>query len=91
MTIKPLTNEELETLFHVILTANTGYDYFILNHEQQDNEEWFNAIEYLPRLAPIYSLMNIETIGIFMLSTKLVGQILHLRIKLLIISQLFSS
>ena len=37
---------------HVILTADTDWDPSILDCEQEDTEEWFNAMEDLPKLDP---------------------------------------
>ena len=50
MTMRPFTNKEWDELPHVILTADTDWDPSILDDEQEDNEEWFNALEELPSL-----------------------------------------
>src|SRR5687768_3611797 len=52
MTIRPYTDAEWEQLPHVILTADTDWDPSILDCEQEDNEEWFNAMEEIPTLTP---------------------------------------
>ncbi|HEY9709439.1 MAG TPA: hypothetical protein V6D48_14645, partial [Oculatellaceae cyanobacterium] len=52
MTIRPYTDKEWETLPHVILTADVDWDPSILDCEQEDNEEWYNAMEDLPKLTP---------------------------------------
>ena len=52
MTIRPYTDTEWETLPHVIMTADTDWNPSILDCEQEDNEEWFNAMEDLPSLTP---------------------------------------
>src|SRR5687768_11416230 len=52
MTIRPYTDAEWEQLPHAILTADTDWDPSILDCEQEDNEEWFNAMEELPTLTP---------------------------------------
>jgi len=52
MTIRPYTDLEWETLPQVIMTADVDWDPSILDCEQEDNEEWFNAMEDLPDLAP---------------------------------------
>ena len=52
MTIRPYTDMEWERLPQVILTADIDWDPSILDCEQEDNEDWFNAMENLPTLAP---------------------------------------
>ena len=52
MTIRPYTDQEWETLPHVILTADLDWDPPILDHEQEENEEWFSAMEDLPDFTP---------------------------------------
>ena len=44
--------QEWDNLPHVILTADIDWDPSILDFEQEDNEEWFNAMEDLPELTP---------------------------------------
>src|SRR5688572_9177320 len=58
MTIRPYTDAEWEQLPHVILTADTDWDPSILDCEQEDNEEWFNAMEELPTLRALYGLRS---------------------------------
>ena len=50
--MRPYSDQEWDSLPHVILTADTDWDPSILDSEQEDNEEWFNAMEDLPRLTP---------------------------------------
>ena len=52
MAIRPYTDMEWERLPQVILTADVDWDPSILDYEQEDNEEWFNAIEDFPALTP---------------------------------------
>lgn len=52
MTIRPFTDAEWEQLPQVILTADIDWNPSILDCEQEDNEEWFNAMEDLPTLTP---------------------------------------
>ena len=52
MTIRPYTDAEWKRLPHIILTADTDWDPSILDFEQEDKEEWFNAMEDLPTLTP---------------------------------------
>ena len=52
MSIRPYTDAEWDNLPHVILTADIDWNPSILDHEQEDNEEWFNAMEDLPNLTP---------------------------------------
>ena len=49
--MRPFTNKEWDELPHVILTADTDWNPSILDDEQEDHEEWFNALEELPSLA----------------------------------------
>ena len=48
MTMRPYTDTEWQQLPHVILTADTNWDPSMLDDEQEDNEEWFNAQENIP-------------------------------------------
>ena len=52
MTIRPYTDQEWELLPHVIMSADTDWDPSILDYEQDEVEEWFNAMEDLPKLPP---------------------------------------
>jgi len=52
MTIHPYTNAEWDSLLHVILTADTDWDPTILDHEMEDGEEWFDAMQDLPDIEP---------------------------------------
>ena len=52
MTIRPYTDSEWDNLPHLILTADVDWDPSILDCKQEDNEEWFNAMEDLPKLTP---------------------------------------
>ncbi|HEY9710825.1 MAG TPA: hypothetical protein V6D48_21645 [Oculatellaceae cyanobacterium] len=47
MTICPYTDNEWEVLPHVILTADIDWDPSVINYEQEDIEEWFNAVQEL--------------------------------------------
>ena len=48
MTMRPYTDTEWQQLPHVILTADTNWDPSMLDDEQEDNDEWFNAQENIP-------------------------------------------
>src|SRR5687768_3205790 len=52
MTIRPYTDAEWKRLPQVILTADVDWDPSILDCKQEDNEEWYNAMEDLPTLTP---------------------------------------
>lgn len=71
MTMRPYTNQEWDELPHVILTADTDWDPSILDCEQEENEEWFNAMEDLPKLTTDLLLTSLESIGTPMWSPKL--------------------
>ena len=50
MTMRPYTDKEWGELPHVILTADAEWNPSVLDCEQEDDEEWFNAMEDLPTL-----------------------------------------
>ena len=52
MTMCPYTDQEWDDLPHVILTADTDWSPSILDCEQEDNEDWLNAMQDLPTLSP---------------------------------------
>jgi hypothetical protein len=47
ITIRPYTNEEWETLPHVVWTGDTDWDPTVLDHTLDDDEHWFDAISDL--------------------------------------------
>ena len=51
MTIRPYTDQEWDIIPHVVTIADTGRDPSILDHEQEDKKNGFNAMEELPKLA----------------------------------------
>ena len=52
MTIRPYTDTEWDSLPHVILTADTDWDPSVIDHEMEDGEEWFDAMQDLPDIEP---------------------------------------
>ena len=52
MTICPYTDTEWDNLPHVILTADTDWDPSVLDHELEDGEEWFDAMQDFPDIEP---------------------------------------
>ena len=52
MSMRPYTDDEWEQLPHVILTSDAEWDPTILDDEQEDDEEWFNAMEEIPEFKP---------------------------------------
>ena len=52
ITICPYTDTEWDNLPHVILTADMDWDPTILDHEMEDREEWFDAMQDLPVIEP---------------------------------------
>ena len=50
MSIWPYTDKEWEELPHVILTADIDQDPSIVDCNQEDKEEWYNAMQDLPTL-----------------------------------------
>ena len=47
MNMRPYTNKEWEDLPHVILTADADWDPSIMDNKQEDNKEWYNAMQDL--------------------------------------------
>ena len=52
MTICPYTDTEWDNLPHVILTADTDWDPSVIDHELENGEEWFDAMQDLPDIEP---------------------------------------
>src|SRR5687768_2734855 len=52
MTIRLYSDTEWESLPQVVLTADIDWNPSILDHEQEENEKWFYAMEDLPTLTP---------------------------------------
>jgi len=46
--LRPFTDEEWETLPHVILTGDADWDPGVLDHDLDDHETWFDAISDIP-------------------------------------------
>ena len=44
ITMRPYKDSEWEALPHVTFTADVSWDPTILDHEMEDEEEWFNAL-----------------------------------------------
>jgi hypothetical protein len=47
--IRPYTDREFDTLPHVFLTSEQHWDPSVLDHNIMDNEQWFDAIEGVPK------------------------------------------
>ena len=52
LSIRPYTNAEWDELPHVILTADVDWDPTIIDHELEDGEEWFDAMQDIPEFDP---------------------------------------
>ena len=52
MPICPYIDKEWDSLPHVILTADTDWDPSVIDHELEDGEEWFDAMQDLPDIEP---------------------------------------
>ncbi len=47
--IRPYTDDEFDTLPHVILTSEMDWDPAVLDHTFEEDEEWFDAVQDLER------------------------------------------
>jgi len=52
--MRPPTDEELETLPHVLLTSEEDWDPRVLNHNHSDDPDWHDAIPDAPPLFPLF-------------------------------------
>ena len=52
MAICPYTDTEWDSLPHVILTADMDWDPSVIDHELEDGENWFDAMQDLPDIKP---------------------------------------
>ena len=52
LSIRPYTNKEWDKLPHVILTADVDWDPSILDHELENGEDWFDALQDIPKFDP---------------------------------------
>ena len=47
--MRPYTDAEFHTFTHVIWTSDVDWDPCILDHNMEDDDFWFNAVQALER------------------------------------------
>jgi len=52
VSLSPYTDEEWDSLPHIILTSDVDWDPSVLDHDLDDNETWFDAISDIPPAPP---------------------------------------
>jgi len=52
VSLHPYTDEEWESLSHIILTSDVDWDASVLDHDLDDSETWFDAISDIPTAPP---------------------------------------